>query len=259
MIKVLNENRVARIIFILIGIVAVYYAWTYAPRLYKPLYITGLSPRLVLKALIAFIPMIFFLLCLHKPSKVIGSLGLNGSIVKGFGFAAVCCSPLLIGMPIVGTFDCNLSLDYFLCMVVLAAFFEEVIYRGFMFGQLFRYGKIGFAWAVIIPAALFGMLHLYQGNTLLSSLVAFAVTALGAVYFSWVYVECNFNLWVSIGLHLFMNLSWIVFPVEGNETSVGALVPNILRIAAIALTVILIIMNKKRNHQKIFDYSIGKK
>lgn len=256
MIKALDINRSARILFILIGIVAVYYAWSYAPTIYKPLHISIVSIRLVLRGIISFIPMLIVLLCLHTPSKIVESLGLNGNILIGLGFAALCCSPLLIGMAIVGTFDYGLSFDYFFRMVVLAAFLEEVVFRGFMFGQLFRYGKIGFIWAVIIPAILFGIGHLYQGHNLISALMAFAVTALGAVYFSWAYVECNFNLWVNIGLHLFMNLSWTVFPVEGNETSVGALVPNILRFASIALTVILIVIYKKKNNRKIFEYPV---
>ncbi len=256
MIKFLNNNRSARIFFILIGIVAVYFTWSNAPTLYKPLHIINISMRLALRGIITFIPMLIFLLCLHKPSKMIESLGLKGNILKGLGFAALCCSPLLIGMPIIGTLNRNLSFDYFFRTVVLAAFLEEVVYRGFMFGQLFRYGKIGFIWAVIIPAILFGIGHLYQGHNLISSLMAFVVTALGAVYFSWAYVEWNFSLWVNIGLHLFMNLCWTVFPVEGNETSVGALVPNILRVAAIVLTVILISIYKKKSGRKIFDYSI---
>ncbi len=39
-----------------------------------------------------------------------------------------------------------------------------------------------------------------------------------------------------------MNSCWTVFHVEGNETAIGALVPNILRVTAIALTVILIVI-----------------
>lgn len=246
MIKVLNNNRIARILFILIGIIAVYLTWRNAHILYNPLNITNIAMRLAFRGIVAFIPMLIFLLCLHKPSKIIESIGLNRNILKGLGFAALCCSPLLIGMPIVGAFNHDLSFVYFIRVVVLAAFLEEVIYRGFMFGQLFRYGKIGFIWAIIIPSFLFGIGHLYQGHTLLSSLMAFGVTALGAIYFSWAYVECNFNLWVSIGLHFFMNLCWTVFHVDGNETAVGALVPNILRGAAIVLTIILITLYKKK-------------
>lgn len=258
MIKLLNTNKTARILFILISIIAVYFVWINAHILYNPLHITNVALRLAFRGIIAFITMVIFLLCIHKPSKIIESLGLNGNILKGLGFAALCCSPLLIGMPIVGTFNNTLTVSYFLRVVVLAAFFEELVYRGFMFGQLFRYGKIGFVWAVIIPAFLFGIGHLYQGHNFVSSLMAFLVTALGAVYFSWAYIECNFNLWVNIGLHLFMNLCWTLFHVEGNETAIGAFVPNILRFTAIALTVIFIIIYKKKNSRNIFDYSIVK-
>lgn len=47
--------------------------------------------------------MLVFLLCLHKKDDIVSSLGLNGNIVKGIGFAALCCTPLLIGMPIIGS------------------------------------------------------------------------------------------------------------------------------------------------------------
>lgn len=256
MIGLLRHNKAARVIFILAGIAAVYLAWHNAPMIYRPLHISCISLRLALRGAIVSIPMVAFLLCLHRPSEIIASLGLNGNILRGMGFAALCCVPLLVGFPIIGTFDDHLSFDYFLRTVVLAAFLEEVVFRGFMFGQLFRYGKIGFLWAILIPAILFGIGHLYQGHSLISSLMAFGVTALGALYFSWAYVECNFNLWVPIGLHMFMNFCWIVFPVEGNETSVGALWPNILRLAAVVLTITLVMARKKKCGGKIFGYPV---
>ncbi len=258
MIKLLRDNRIARIVFILFAIAVVEWAWWNASTLYKPLHLESASLRMVTRYLICGVPMLGFFFCLHKKSDILNSLGLNGNILKGLGFAALCCAPMLIGMPIIGSFNSNLTFDWFLRMVVIAAVFEEIVYRGFMFGQLFRYGKIGFIWAIILPAIFFGIGHLYQGDTLVESLMAFGVTALGALYFSWVYVECNYNLWVSIGLHIFMNFSWIVFPVEGNETSVGVLVPNILRVASIALSVILIIIYKKKSSSKVFDYSVVK-
>lgn len=256
MIKTFQNNRIARISFILVGMVIVYLTWTHAPLIYKPLHIRIASVRIITRSIITFIPMFAVLICLHKPSHILQSLGLNRNILKGLGFAAICCSPLLTGTPIIGDFDSNLSIDKAIRIVILAAFFEEVVFRGFMFGQLFRYGKVGFAWAVIIPAILFGAGHLYQGHSLSSSLMAFGVTALGALYFSWVYVECNYNLWIPIGLHLFMNFAWSVFPVVGVENSVGTMLPNILRVASMALTVILIIVYKKKQGERIFNYPV---
>lgn len=256
MIKSLQNNRVARILFILAAIVVVQWIWWNAQVIYKPLHLESASLRLIARYIICGVPMLGFLFCLHKKSDILSSLGLNGNVLKGLGFAALCCAPLLVGMPIIGSFNTNLTFDWFLRMVVIAAVFEEIVYRGFMFGQLFRYGKIGFVWAILLPAIFFGIGHLYQGDTLIESLMAFGVTALGALFFSWVYVECNYNLWISIGLHIFMNFSWIVFPVEGNDTSVGILLPNILRLLSIVLTITLIVIYKRKNNDRVFTYPL---
>ena len=123
---------------------------------------------------------------------------------------------------------------------------EEFMFRAFMFGLLFRYAKTGFFWSVILPALLFGSLHLYQGHDMVSSLAAFGVTFIGAVYFSWMYVEWNFNLWVPIGLHMLMNGAWIIFSLEGTEVAAGGLISNIARVISILLAVGLTIWHKKR-------------
>lgn len=249
MVELFQRNRCARIIFIIISMIVVYFVWDNAPLMYRPLHIKIASLRLALRGLITIIPMTVSLLCLHKPSDILVSMGLNKNIFKGLGFALICCSPLIIGFPLIGSFDNSLSFDRFFRTIVLAAFLEELIFRGFLFGQLYRYGKVGFVWAVIFPAVLFGLGHLYQGHSIVSSLLAFGVTALGALYFSWVYVKCDYNLWIPIGLHLFMNLCWTVFPVEGNVNAVGSMMPNILRIVSILLTIALIIILCKK---KIF-------
>ena len=154
-------------------------------------------------------------------------------------FALISTLPLFIAFPVVGDFNGGLTWDKLVRSAVIAAFFEEVIFRGFIFGQLFRYCKIGFWWSVIIPSLLFGTLHLYQGNDLLSSLAAFGVTFLGGIYFSWVYVKWDFNLWCPVGLHFFMNLSWLLFTVEGNSVAAGGLASNIFRVLSVAAAVSL--------------------
>lgn len=113
MVRLFQNSRTARILFILIGIAVVYIAWNIAPIIYKPLHISNVSLRLALRGIISFIPMTAILLCLHKPSDIITSIGLNANILKGLGFAALCCSPLLIGMPVIGSFNTDLTFDYF--------------------------------------------------------------------------------------------------------------------------------------------------
>lgn len=189
--------------------------------------------------LIVCLPIVMVLLLLHKPKAFFHVLGLDGNFITGVVFAFVCTLPLFIAFPIVGKFNHALTLDRLIHSTLIVALFEEIIFRGFIFGQLFRYCKIGFGWSVLIPSLLFGSLHLYQGHDLHSSLMAFGITFLGGLYFSWIYLKWNFNLWCPIGLHFFMNLSWQLFIVEGNSVAAGGVISNIFRFLSVVIAVIL--------------------
>ena len=191
------------------------------------------------------LPIVAVLFLLHRPKDFFHQLGLDGNFITGIVFALISTLPLFIAFPIIGESNNELTLDQLIRSTVIVAVFEEIIFRGFIFGQLFRYCKIGFGWSVLIPSVLFGSLHLYQGHDLISSLMAFVVTFLGGLYFSWIYVKWNFNLWCPIGLHLFMNLSWQLFAVEGNSVAAGGIVSNIFRILSVALAVIITMKNIK--------------
>lgn len=125
-----------------------------------------------------------------------------------------------------------------------------------MFGLFFRYAKIGFFWATLFPAIIFGVGHTYQGHDMISSLAAFGVTFIGAVYFSWMYAAWNFNLWVPIGLHMLMNAAWVIFDVTGTEDAAGGLISNIVRVASISLAIVITVYYHKKKGKKIFDYPI---
>lgn len=189
--------------------------------------------------MIVCLPIVVVLLLLHRPKDFFHHLGLDGNFIKGMVFALISTLPLFVAFPVIGEFNGELTVDKLIRSTVVAAFFEEVIFRGFIFGQLFRYCKLGFWWSVLIPSLLFGTLHLYQGNDLLSSLAAFGVTFLGGIYFSWVYVKWDFNLWFPVGLHFFMNLSWLLFTVEGNSVAAGGVVSNVFRILSVVVAIVL--------------------
>lgn len=188
---------------------------------------------------IVCLPVVIVLLFLHGRKDFPRSLGLDGNFVKGLAFALISTLPLFVAFPVIGEFNGELTVDKLIRSTVVAAFFEEVIFRGFIFGQLFRYCKIGFWWSVIIPSLLFGSIHLYQGSDPLSSLAAFGVTFIGGLFFSWIYVKWDFNLWCPVGLHFFMNLSWQLFTVEGNSVAAGGLASNIFRVLSVAAAVSL--------------------
>lgn len=188
---------------------------------------------------IVCLPVVIVLLFLHGRKDFPRSLGLDGNFIKGMVFALISTLPLFIAFPVVGDFNDGLTWDKLVRSAFIAAFFEEVIFRGFIFGQLFRYCKIGFWWSVIIPSLLFGSIHLYQGSDPLSSLAAFGVTFIGGLFFSWIYVKWDFNLWCPVGLHFFMNLSWLLFTVEGNSVAAGGVVSNVFRILSVVVAIVL--------------------
>lgn len=151
------------------------------------------------------------LFLLHARRDIASSMGLSHGFGTGLLFAVTATLPMITGYAVIGEFDRELSADEAFTWIFIAGMFEELVYRGFVFGQLFRYARWGFLPAALLAALAFGSLHLYQGHDPVSALTAFGVTALGSIFFSWLYVEWNYNLWSVIWLHTLMNLPWIVF------------------------------------------------
>lgn len=234
-----------RILIVLLAAILVIMLYYYTHSIVDPLHLQKVVESLA-RHLIICVPVAVALFLLHKPKDIFHALGLDGGFIKGMIFALISTLPLFIVFPIVGKFNTELTLTKLIPSTVFVAFFEEMIFRGFIFGQLFRYCKLGFGWAVLIPAILFGSLHLYQGHDLISSLTAFGVTFIGALYFSWIYVKWDFNLWCPIGLHFFMNLSWQLFIVEGNSVAAGGVISNILRVLSIVIAIVLTVMYRRR-------------
>ena len=216
--------------------------------------ILGLSIKALLLTLVALI----LTTVVIKPKELFSFLGLSGNILKGFGIALLCVLPLYLIFPVFGNVNTELTCSVIYDRAILTGFKEELVFRAFMFGLLFRYAKTGFFWAVILPALYFGSVHLYQGHDALSALAAFGVTFIGALYFSWMYVEWNFNLWIPAGLHILMNGAWFVFTMEGTEVAAGGVISNIARIISIALAVVITICYHKKRGENVFNYPIWK-
>lgn len=251
------KSKKINIVIIAIGSILVYLMIWNASRIISPLHLPSHSLlKSFVKNCMVLIPVVCTLMVLHKPKSIIKSVGLDSSIMTGLVCSFVFTLPLFIGFSILGKFNSEITLSVILHKCVLAAMFEEIVFRGFMFGQLFRYSKVGFFWAAFFPAVLFGLGHIYQGYDIISTLAAFGITFIGALYFSWMYVEWNFNLWVPICLHFFMNLSWQLFIMDGTEVAAGGLISNILRVLSIALAIALTVVFRKREKSRIFNYPI---
>ncbi len=207
-------------------------------------FISNGSLRFAVNWFLCGVPIYVALFMMHKPGQIMESLGLRYGLLEGYGIAYLAVIPMLLGFAFTGTFNTSLTIDEFIRKAVLAGFFEELFFRGFLFGMLFRYARWGFIPAVLTGAILFGAVHLYQGGDMLSAFAAFGVTAFGAVLFSWVYAEWEYNLWTAIGLHTFMNGAWLLFAVDSNAT--GDWISNIFRVVSIIVIVVGTIVYKKR-------------
>jgi len=84
----------------------------------------------------------------------------------------------------------------------LAAFGEEIVYRGYLqkrIGDLFGSNRTGLLLAVGISSILFGIAHTEQGFS------GVIITTLDALFFSWLKHKYGNNLWASILAHGFSN------------------------------------------------------
>jgi len=98
--------------------------------------------------------------------------------------------------PLIGNFY---QLLFFLGISwTLAAFAEEMIYRGFLmhrFADLFNRSNTGWIVGIILSNFLFGFGHMYQG---LSGMI---ITGVTGFVFAWLYFRTNKNLWAAILAH----------------------------------------------------------
>lgn len=202
----------------------------------------------LLTILIIGIPLFIGVLIINKPKLIFESLGLNKSIVKGSLFSLICTLPMLIGYSIVFKFNSEITWNEIFRGAIIAAFIEELYFRGILFGQIYRYTKIGFIPSILFGAIIFAFLHLHQSQDLLTLIGIFVSTFLGAILFAWVYIEWKNNLWVPIFLHLFMNLFWMLF--SAGENALGGVYSNLFRISTILLIIFLTIIYKKKKGQK---------
>ncbi len=161
----------------------------------------------------------------------------------GLLFSFITVSPMFISSAIIGHVSETINTTTLLHHTVGAGFMEELLFRAFLFGILFRRLQWGFIPAAVLGAVIFGLGHIYQGTSMLETAGVFAVTFLGAAWFAWLFIEWDENLWIPIFLHTFMNLSWILFDVSHN--ALGGLYSNIFRVITIAVSITLTVLYQK--------------
>lgn len=193
---------------------------------------------------------IFIITCLlNKSPDFFRFLGLRSNILKGLFVGIVFSLPMFIGGYTQSKLIDNISLPDMIAKTIFAGFFEELYFRGFFFGQLFRKTKLGFLPAIILCSLVFAAGHLYQSQEPGVLAGVFMTTFMGSVLFAWLYVEWNYNLWVPVFLHTFMNLSWYIFSISDN--ALGTVNSNLFRGLTIAISIMLTLVYKKRKGEKL--------
>jgi uncharacterized protein len=185
------------------------------------------------------IPTLIVLFIFHKPTEILSELGLKRDFLKGLQYAFIFTLPMLIGYYLLGQYNNELTFVENLLKAFKDGFREEIFFRAFLFGQLFRQVKLGFIPAVVINGIIFGLVHIYQAHTIVESFGIFGITFAGAIWFAWLYIEWKENLWLPIFMHFFMNFYWHLFSTE--NSAMGGLMLNLPRILTIALSIYLTI------------------
>lgn len=194
---------------------------------------------------VTLIPLLITVAILHKKYRsILEKLGISKSVNIGIVFASLSTLPMLIGYSIMFYLNKELSFETIIINTISSAFFEEIIYRGFLFGMLYRFTRLGFLPSVFLGSLLFGLAHLYQSTDFNEIAVIFLLTFLGSVLFAWIYSEWKFNLWTSIFLHSLMNLYWHIFDIDNN--SLGGTYANIFRFSTVFLVVFGTIIFKRK-------------
>ena len=98
----------------------------------------------ILTYIVTGIPIFIGTAIIHKDIKIFGYLGLNGNFVTGFLVAGLFTLPMFIGGVIFFPVNYKITIPEIIKLTICAGFFEELYFRGFLFGQLFRYTKLGF-------------------------------------------------------------------------------------------------------------------
>lgn len=203
----------------------------------------------VLTYLIIGTPIFIGTLIIDKKTSIFKSLGLSSSILTAMWTSLIFTIPMFIGGLLFFAINQKIDAENLIAGTIVAGFIEELYFRGFLFGQLFRKTNLGFIPSILFGALIFASGHLYQSQNISELVGIFMITFSGAIFFAWLYVEWNYNLWIPIFTHFFMNLSWVLFEVD--NTALGGVKANIFRFLTILTAIIFSILYKRNKNEKL--------
>lgn len=169
----------------------------------------------------------------------IAELGLRAPPSRGVVFGFLASIPLLVVFALTFNPSPHFAAPAALQTAVLTPVTEEVLFRGYVFLQLYRRARWSFLLAVVATAAMFGLAHLgaLAGKASAAQVLGeVGMVAAGGAFFAWLLVRWDDNLWVPIALHGFMNLWCEIF---GCDDHPGNWQTNAGRVVTVAIALIL--------------------
>jgi CAAX protease family protein len=164
-------------------------------------------------------------------------LGLEAPVGRALAFAWLATLPMSVGFALVSKIGANVTLAALLVSTVIAPFAEEVLFRGYIFRQLYRRARWPYWPSVLAPSVLFALLHVYQAESPAELAGILSVTGIGSILLCWVFARWQDNLWAPFAIHASMNFWWELFAVD--DTALGGWYANGARLATVALGVLL--------------------
>lgn len=186
-----------------------------------------------------------------RPLEAISELGLRGSVGVGLVVGLIASLPMLALLATAWPLNPSLALVPVLFTGVLSPFTEELLFRGYLFLQLYRRAGWRGSTAVIATGVLFGLAHLSSlpsADKAVSVLIEIGMIAAGGAFYAWLLVRWQSNLWIPIATHAFMNVSCELF---GCNQHPGAWPINLGRVLAVGTAIAVTVLYRRRSSQRV--------
>jgi CAAX protease family protein len=173
---------------------------------------------------------------LHRlgAARGLAELGFRGPVLLPFGLGLAATAPMILVFAIAYRLTPELHWGEVVYLSLLSPLAEEAVFRGFAVGQLERRAGWPFWIAAIVPAALFGYGHAEGATSIAAAAGLFALTAVGALVFAWLFAMWG-TLLAPLTLHVLMNLCWNVWQV--GEGALAGWVPFVLQVTTVGLAI----------------------
>lgn len=182
--------------------------------------------------------------------RMFAVLGLTASPWPAFALALGCSGIVLIWVAATSspTPIARLPMEL-MRSAILPGIAEELLFRAFLFGFLYRFAGWGFLPAALLSSFVFGVEHLYQGNDPLEALGIVVLTGVGGVWWSWLLAEWRWNLWVPIAFHVLLNAWFTAFDAADN--ALGDTMFVVVRLLCVALSVVVTVAIARRRGGRV--------